>query len=107
MREEEKTNPRVLPIYKPWWLDNVLVDDSWKVADLRKEAERRGMEAASLKKAELIEVLLKSSTDFDLSEKGFRPPVFHPHGSSALPPCYPVVYEGGEEAVALLRSKAL
>jgi hypothetical protein len=34
---------RVLPVYKPWWLtDNMIVDDSWKVADLKVEATRRG-----------------------------------------------------------------
>jgi hypothetical protein len=35
---------RVLPVYKPWWLtDNIIVDDSWKVADLKVEATRRGI----------------------------------------------------------------
>jgi hypothetical protein len=43
MREEESNNPRILPAYKPWWVtDNVIVDDSWKVADLRAEAAKRG-----------------------------------------------------------------
>jgi hypothetical protein len=43
MREEESNNPRILPAYKPWWVtDNVIVDDSWKVADLRVEAAKRG-----------------------------------------------------------------
>lgn len=43
MREEESNNPRILPAYKPWWVtDNVIVDDTWKVADLRLEATKRG-----------------------------------------------------------------
>jgi hypothetical protein len=44
MREEESNNPRILPAYKPWWVtDNVTVDETWKVADLRAEAIKRGM----------------------------------------------------------------
>ena len=43
MREEESNNPRILPAYKPWWVsDNTVVDDTWKVADLRIEATKRG-----------------------------------------------------------------
>lgn len=43
MREEESNNPRILPAYKPWWVsDNTVVDDTWKVADLRAEATKRG-----------------------------------------------------------------
>ena len=43
MREEESNNPRILPAYKPWWVtDNIVVDDTWKVADLRVEATKRG-----------------------------------------------------------------
>ena len=43
MREEESNNPRILPAYKPWWVtDNVIVDDTWKVAELRVEAAKRG-----------------------------------------------------------------
>ena len=43
MREEESNNPRILPAYKPWWVtENVIVDDTWKVAELRAEATKRG-----------------------------------------------------------------
>lgn len=109
MREEEKTNPRILPIYKPWWLDNVLVNNSWKVADLRKEAARRGMEQdiSKMKKAELIELLSKSSMEYDLSDRGFRAPVFQKFQQSELPPCYPEVYEGGAANVEKLRAMSL
>ena len=48
MREEESNNPRILPAYKPWWVtDNVTVDETWKVADLRAEAIKRGMSISS------------------------------------------------------------
>ena len=104
MREEEKTNPRVLPIYKPWWLDNIFVDDSWKVADLRKEAARRGMTGTSaMKKDELVQVLRESSEAYDLSNKAFKPPVFIKAKVEELPSCYPEVYEGGEREIELLR----
>lgn len=44
MREEESNNPRILPAYKPWWVtDNVTVDETWKVADLKAEAIKRGV----------------------------------------------------------------
>ena len=109
MREEEKTNPRILPIYKPWWLDNVLVDDTWKVADLKKEAARRGLEGetSGLKKPELVAALRKSSMDFDLSDKGFRDPVFRKAEPSALPTCYPEIYEGGPAQIEKLRQAGL
>ena len=60
MRDEESNNPRILPKYKPWWFDLNLqnVDDSWKVPDLKIEAERRCIEGyKSMKKAELIAAL--------------------------------------------------
>jgi len=107
MREEEKTNPRVLPIYKPWWLDNCIVDESWKVPELRKEANRRGMsQASTMKKAELIEALQKSSMEYDLSDKNFRSPEFRQRNSSQLPACYPEVYEGSSN-IAKLRETFL
>lgn len=107
MREEEKTNPRVLPIYKPWWLDNVFVDDSWKVADLRKEASRRGMlDTSDMKKSDLLTELHRSSLAYDLSNKGFKPPAFRRLDSSALPACYPEVYEGGSAAIEVLRENS-
>lgn len=108
MREEEKTNPRVLPIYKPWWLDNVFVDESWKVADLRKEAARRGMAGtSSMKKDELIQALQNSSKAFDLSNAGFKSPVFVKARASELPACYPDIYEGGAKEIEQLRKMIL
>lgn len=104
MREEEKTNPRVLPIYKPWWLDNIFVDDSWKVADLRKEAARRSMTGTSaMKKDELVQALRESSEAYDLSNKAFKPPVFIKAKVEELPSCYPEVYEGGAGNIESLR----
>jgi len=108
MREDEKTNPRVLPAYKPWWLEKVSVDDSWKVAELRKEAERRGMEtAAGMKKAEILSALQESSATYDLSDNGFRAPFFKAHLPGELPSCWPDVYEGGKEEIEKLQASIM
>jgi hypothetical protein len=108
MREDEKTNPRVLPVYKPWWLEKVPVDDSWKVADLRKEAERRGMEsAAGMKKAEILSALQSSTAAYDLSDSGFRAPTFRAHTPGELPSCWPDVYEGGKAEIEKLQASIM
>lgn len=99
MRDEEKNNPRILPIYKPWWLvNNVMVDSSWKVADLREEAIRRGItkeEAGALKKGELVETLQDISRKYTLSSDAFTEPLFSEiPATEARPSCYPTTYEG-------------
>jgi hypothetical protein len=109
MREEEKNNPRVLPEYKPWWAsgDVKLVDAHWKVADLRAEAERRGIDAKGLKKDELINILNESLHKYTLGEAGFRPPFFvKPESEDGMPPCYPDVYEDPEQ-IEILREKVM
>jgi SAP domain len=103
MREEEMNNPRVLPVYKPWWVESVMVDDSWKVADLREEAIRRGLPSKG-KKDELITILRESSELYDLSDSGFRAPNFIKL-EGQRPTCYPEVYER-DGAQALLSKKA-
>lgn len=96
MRDDEKDNPKMLPAYKPWWVEsNVIVNDSWKVADLKKEAERRGLDTVGKLKADLVEALVLSSRRYDISESGYTAPVFTANeAKKELPPCYPEVYEG-------------
>lgn len=106
MREEEKSNPRVLPPYKPWWVDHTgmaPLNDSMKVAELKAECEKRGLPNKG-KKDELLALLNTAMTAYDLSDKGFRSPTFVPLGDSR-PSCYPEVYE--EKGAALeLKTKA-
>ena len=106
MREEESNNPRILPAYKPWWVtDNVVVDDTWKVADLRAEAIKRGLDSKG-KKEELLKLIIHSSSLHDLKDSGFRVPVYIECKPSDRPSCYPEIYEGAESATAL-RNKAM
>lgn len=94
MRDEEKNNPRMLPEYKPWWVDtNTIVNDTWKVADLRKEAERRGIDPLG-KKNELIERLVESSKTYSLTDDNFFNPIFTESNNDKLISrnCFPQTY---------------
>ena len=94
MREEEKNNPKLLAEYRPWWLDsNPIVDDSWKVNDLKAEANRRGIGGINgLKKAELIQLLLVSSQASSLTDDNFTNPSYY-KSDKPKPSCYPDIYE--------------
>ena len=99
MRDDERDNPKMLPAYKPWWAEvNIATaNDSWKVADLKREAERRGLDTTGKLKADLVDLLASSSRMFDLSEEGYTAPVFTANDAkNELPACYPEVYEGKE-----------
>ena len=135
MREEESDNPRILPHYETWWLNehqiapsyinggsenveddndvlassssstsskkkkllgNIFVDESWKVAELKLECERRGLVPAGTKKQELIDQLIASSKLYDLSDKGMVKAVFTPHSFDKDMPCFPHIYETKE-----------
>ena len=100
MRDEEKNNPKLLPEYKPWWLDsNQLVDESWKVNDLKAEANRRGIaEINGLKKAELIQLLLVSTQANSLTDDNFTNPSYY-KSDKVKPTCYPDVYESNYEQI--------
>ena len=100
MREEEKNNPKLLPEYKPWWLEsNPTVDDSWKVNDLKAEANRRGIEGINgLKKAELIQLLLVSTQASSLTDDNFTNPSYH-KSEKTKPSCYPDIYESNYEQI--------
>jgi hypothetical protein len=111
MRDEEKNNPRVLPVYKPWWLvNNVMVDTSWKVADLREEAIRRGItkeEANDLKKDKLVEMLQDLTQKYRLSSDTFTEPLFSAiPETAARPSCFPTTYEG-LDGIATLNEEIL
>jgi hypothetical protein len=117
MREDEMTNPRVLPQYEPWWfaeLDtvpagadggnlkgNIWVDDKWKLADLKLEAKRRGLVPAA-KKELLISQLQESSRLHDLSDAGFIEAQVVPRSAfDESLSCFPEVYETTENYAAL------
>ena len=129
MSDEERNNPRILPVYKPWWLSsNVLVDSSWKVDDLRKEAIRRmnengkvgavagrgGYNKKDIKemgKAELIDFLVSLTRAHELSSNGYTTIVFDESQETnwserPQPPCYPQVYEGGSDRMMNLVTEA-
>lgn len=109
MRDEEENNPKILPKYKPSWLEGgKLVNSSWKVADLKAEAALRGL-STSGKKDELIErinaaSLSASKIDY-LSDEHFTAPVYvEPKNGSSRPSCYPEVYETPSEVRRLKES---
>ena len=82
MREEEKTNPRVLPPYKPWWavseeITPVSVIETMKVAELKVECEKLGVSSKG-KKDELLQLLRETKALYDLSDANFRQ-VMHFH----------------------------
>ena len=82
MREEEKTNPRVLPPYKPWWavpeeIAPVSVIETMKVAELKLECEKLGVSSKG-KKDELLQLLRETKALYDLSDANFRQ-VMHFH----------------------------
>ncbi len=120
MSDEESNNPRILPVYKPWWLaSNVLVDSSWKVADLRKEAMQRvdengkvgavagkggfgREEIDKMGKAELVNLLVTMTKAYNLSNEGYSTIAFKNSplvdgSEKPKPPCYPQIYEGGHD----------
>lgn len=67
-RDEEKNNPRIKAPYTPWWSLGPPADMSgWKVADLRTEAEKRGLPHDGLKKTELLEQLTKLNALYSLT----------------------------------------
>jgi hypothetical protein len=110
MREDEATNPRIRPVYMPWWFEESrkAVDDDWKVADLKSECIRRGIpDAKSLKKEQLLQVLKHLEGINSLSDDNFCKPFFSPHKEEMKPSCYPEVYEGGADAVAKLQKKIM
>ena len=107
MRDEEKTNPRVLPEYRPWWaspsnaVPTAAVAGAMKVAELKAECEKRGLPSKG-KKVEVAALLEEAARRYDLSDHGFRAPTFVQTGA-AHPSCYPEVYE--DKAVAEELSK--
>jgi len=115
MREDEMNNPRILPPYQPWWLEatparpdaenpasgNILVNNSWKLIDLKAEAQRRGLRPET-KKELLIAQLLESSRLHDLSDAGFvTVRVIRSSSISSSLPCFPEAYETPENFASL------
>ena len=109
MRDEEANNPRILPKYEPWWLNPQNVDDSWTVSELKGEAKRRGILGyTKMKKDELIQLLQKLSSDYTLSNEGFKGATFTNVARNVeVLSCYPENYEGGLEAVEKMRQLQL
>jgi len=112
MRDEERNNPRIRVRYSPWWLPSsvnstaaTVFSNSWKVADLRKEAKQRGLPTDE-SKAELIVLLNGSSSKYRLTDDNFTAPIFTSVPETETNSCYPEVYEGGLQQVEELRVKA-
>jgi hypothetical protein len=97
MRDEEENNPRVLPKYKPSWLQANVVNTSWKVADLKIEAAKLGLKTTG-RKEELIERINSKANSDDnarllLSDSQFTAPRYVDPASSKPLTCFPEVYE--------------
>lgn len=86
-----------LPPPNTWWMEkNFPVDKSWKVADLRLEAERRGLDIRGLKQ-ELIDRINESYRKYRLSDDNFTTiPVIQDDGiADQHRCCFPEYYEDG------------
>lgn len=129
MSDEERNNPRILPVYKPWWLaSNALVDSSWKIVDLRKEAMHRvdengkvgavagkggygQKEIDKMGKSELVNLLASLTQAYTLSSEGYSTVVFNSsqetgESDRSKPSCYPEVYEGGRDKMMKVVTEA-
>jgi len=108
MREEEKNNPRVLPVYKPWWAeDPVEVTDKWSVVDLKSECKRRSLLfPRSVKKGDLLEMLKDSNKKTTLTDEGFLIPIYKVSLPESEISCYPNCYEG-EAGIEELKTKVM
>ena len=94
MLEKESRNPRLLPVYKPWWARKyVRVTGSLTLAELKAQAEERGISTTGAKKAELLARLQEQEAIHALSDDNFIPPVFASSADKDLEACYPDVYE--------------
>lgn len=94
MKDSERNHPRMLPQYKPWWLNpqNPIVNPSWTVPELRAEATRRGAHCSHWNKQQLLDWLTESSADYNLSEMNFKGPTFTNDDVTVTDKCYPEVY---------------
>jgi hypothetical protein len=102
MREDEAKNPRILPAYSPWWMQNIQVDVNWKLADLQKEGARRGIDIKGMKKKELLAELQRLSSLYDLSDNGFVTAAYTVNDSQKNRSCFPHVYETETSMLELL-----
>ena len=103
MREEEANNPRILPKYQPRWLESCHVDKTWKLADLKTEAMKRGLKTSG-KKDELVARINAHAPSMNvnmLSDKYFKGPSYFDFHQENKPSCYPDMYETPEEIVRL------
>ena len=95
MRDDEKNNPRILPVHKPWWRESYeKVDSTWTIADLKAEAVRRGIAVRGLKN-KILAQLVEQEHRYSLMDDNFTPPVFIPLSGTERNSCYPDVYESG------------
>eukprot|EP01039_Chlorochromonas_danica_P006094 gene6094-6711_t len=105
MLDSELTNPRILPVHRPWWRErNEEVDGNWKVAELRLEAVRRGLSSHGLKK-DLVERINESYQRYRLGDDNFTAAHFHEEEvhsggeagtrAAARKRCFPEHYEDG------------
>jgi hypothetical protein len=108
MSEAESKNPRILPPYKPWWMESqstVAVDETWKLVDLKAEAMRRGWSDTRGNKLQLIDGLNKQLQLYSLHDDNFMQASVIQSSQKEMNSCYPEVYEGSMCNVEELRKK--
>jgi PAB1-binding protein PBP1 len=92
--EKENSNPRVLPVYRPWWTEKnfAVEEENWKLPALQTEAKRRGLSSKGNKK-ELIDRINASYLQYRLTDDNFTSSVFDPAPECSFPGCYPEEYD--------------
>lgn len=101
MSEDESRNPRLLPIYKPWWAKRyVKVTGALTLTELKAQAVERDLSVTGGKKAELLAKLQQQEAMYALSDDNFIPPVFISSVDRELGACYPDVYEKNDLSIA-------
>lgn len=101
MSEDESRNPRLLPIYKPWWSKRyVKVTSALTLTEMKAKAAERDVSVTGGKKAELLAKLQQQEAMYALTDDNFTPPVFISGVGKDLGACYPDVYEKNDLPVA-------
>ena len=96
MRDEEKNNPRMLPIYRPWWDLGKLASDQRKtIKELQTIAKALGLGISGSKK-ELTDRIKNLENLYSMDDSNFRSPTYIPWSASnelTQESCYPDAYE--------------
>ncbi len=100
MAEKEKNNPKILPLYRPWWLKkSVFLSDNVSDAQLMTECSRRGI--ANRTREDMLCSVAAWNKRCTLSDKGYVTPTFEKENISAIPTCYPEAYESPDVLIKI------